>query len=52
MLVKVYNRFTKWSKMFGSQDRRSVMTLGKPPSFSDISFLTYSKHQIFLLSEH
>ena len=37
--------------MLGSQDIRTVMTLGKL-KFSDISFSTCSKHQMLTLSEH
>ena len=38
-------------KILGSQDRRTVIILGKL-KFSDISFSTYSKHQMLMLSEH
>ena len=37
--------------MLGSQDIRSMMTLGKL-RFSDILFSAYSKHQMFMLSDH
>ena len=38
-------------KMLGFQDRRTVMTLGKL-KFSDVSFSTYSKHPMIMLSEY
>ena len=38
-------------KMLGSQDVRTVMTLGKLKC-SDVLFCTYSKHQMLMLSEH
>ena len=36
--------------MFESQDRRTLMTLGKL-IFLDISFSTFSRHQMVILSE-
>ena len=38
--------------MFGSQDRRTLMTLGKLIFFLDILFSKSPKHQMVMSSEH